>query len=71
MAPSTRELLDWISSGERTYSEAMEAWGSWCPRHSAWEDAIAERLVRVADGRVLLTEAGREALTESRGLRQS
>ena len=40
----------------------MELWGSWCPRHAAWEDALAERLIRVNDGRVVLTDAGREAL---------
>ena len=49
----------------------MESWGSWCPRHSAWEDAIAERLIRVSDGRVLLTDADRAAVMGSPGLRGS
>jgi hypothetical protein len=62
IAPSTLELLDWVSERPRSYSEAMEIWGSWCPRHSAWEDALAERLIRVSEGRVFLTNSGREAL---------
>jgi hypothetical protein len=62
VAPSTLELLVWVDGGERTYVEAMEIWGSWCPRHSAWEDALAESLIRVHQGRVLLTDAGREAV---------
>jgi hypothetical protein len=62
VAPSTFELLEWVAGRPRSYSEAMEAWGSWCPRHSAWEDALAERLIRVSEGRVFLTNSGREAL---------
>jgi hypothetical protein len=62
VAPGTLELLVWVDGGERTYAEAMQTWGSWCPRHSSWEDALADRLIRVRRGEVLLTEAGRAAL---------
>jgi len=62
---TTRELLAWAEPG-RTYAELTEAWSSWCPRHSTWEDALAARLVRVvreaSGSRVLLTEQGRSAL---------
>jgi hypothetical protein len=62
LAPSVRELLEWVAGGDRSYAEAMEAWGSWCPRHAAWEDALADRLIRVRRGAVALTGAGRAAL---------
>jgi hypothetical protein len=63
---STRELLAWASSG-RSYAELTEAWSSWCPRHSTWEDALAAGLVRIvrepgAGSRVVLTDDGRAAL---------
>jgi DNA-binding transcriptional LysR family regulator len=41
----------------------MEAWKSSCPRLTVWEDAVADRLVRVRRGTVLLTEAGTELLS--------
>ena len=61
----TRELLEWIAPG-RTYAETMDVWGSWCPRHSVWEDAVTDGLVRVvrsdAGSSVVLTERGQAAL---------
>src|SRR5919106_6122340 len=42
---ATLELLTWISRGSRTYADAMEVWGSHCPRHTVWEDALAACLV--------------------------
>jgi hypothetical protein len=41
------ELLAWAAAADRTYVEAMDAWGSRCPRHTPWEDALAEGLIRV------------------------
>jgi len=62
---TTRELLTWAEPG-RTYAELTEAWSSWCPRHSTWEDALAARLVRIvrdaSGSRVVLTEHGRSTL---------
>jgi hypothetical protein len=48
---ATLELLMWLSRGSRTYADAMEVWGSHCPRHTVWEDALAGGLVRVVRGR--------------------
>jgi len=61
------ELLTWISVRPRTYPEAIDAWRSNCPRHSVWDDALTDGLVRVArdDGparRVVLTSEGRRLL---------
>jgi hypothetical protein len=58
----TLELLDWVSTRPRTYSETMEAWKSHCPRLLVWEDALLAGLVRVQRGNVELTSAGRSAL---------
>jgi hypothetical protein len=58
----TLELLRWLAAGSRTYAETIDAWSSWCPRHSTWEDAIAGGLVRVVRREVVLTPLGREAL---------
>lgn len=54
----TVQLLEWLAERPRTYSEAMEAWRSHCPRLMIWEDALADGLVRVERSRVLLTAAG-------------
>jgi hypothetical protein len=44
------EFLSWVSSRPRTYAEAMEAWRSTCPRHTVWEDALADGLVQIESG---------------------
>ena len=66
MQADTRELLDWISRGRRSYPEAIEVWQTQCPRHSVWEDALADGLVRVvrngSGSEVALTPAGEAAL---------
>jgi hypothetical protein len=41
----------------------MEAWKSSCPRLTVWEDAVADGLVRVQRGTVLLTAAGTKVLS--------
>jgi hypothetical protein len=58
------ELLRWVAERPRTYAETIEAWGSHCPRLTTWEDAIDERLLRVDRGRVLLTDSGRELVSQ-------
>jgi hypothetical protein len=66
----TRQLLDWAAARPRTYGEAMEAWSSWCPKLSVWEDALEAGLIQVvpapgqgrAAAAVQLTARGREAL---------
>ena len=69
MHADTRELLDWISRGQRSYPEAIEVWQTHCPRHSVWEDALADGLVRVVRNgsvsQVALTPEGEAALSSA------
>jgi len=64
------QFLAWVSSRRRTYAEAMGAWRSSCPRHTVWEDAIADGLIEVDGGgplseaEVTLTPRGRAILDE-------
>lgn len=59
----TLQLLAWIAERHRMYPETMEAWKSSCPRLTVWEDAVADGLVRIDRGDVLLTAAGAELLS--------
>jgi hypothetical protein len=59
----TLQLLAWIAERRRTYPETMEAWKSSCPRLTVWEDAVADDLVRIERGNVLLTAAGTDLLS--------
>jgi hypothetical protein len=65
LAPSVLELLDWVDGRPRTYSEAMEAWTSNCPRHPAWDDALTAGLIQVVRGEVLLTPLGAQHLARA------
>ena len=66
IAPPIKELLAWVARCPRNYAEAMEAWGSHCPRFAVWEDALAAGLVEVdeqpgaavGNARVRLTPLG-------------
>ena len=61
----TRQLLEWIDSGERTYAQALEVWRSSCPRHTIWEDALEAGYIDCrGDGPAILalTQAGRDFL---------
>jgi hypothetical protein len=62
VAAPTLQLLAWIAERSRSYPETIEVWKSFCPRLTVWEDAVADGLVRVERGRVLLTAAGTELL---------
>jgi len=59
----TLQLLAWIAERDRTYTQTMDAWKTSCPRLTVWEDAVADGLVRVQRGTVLLTAAGTELLS--------
>jgi hypothetical protein len=59
-------MLEWIVEQPRSYAETIEVWKTSCPRLAVWEDAVADDLVRIDRGRVLLTAAGRELLTTRR-----
>ncbi len=69
--PLILDLLEWVSGGERSYAEVMEAWRTSCPRLPIWEEANERGLIqceRAADGRtcVRLTPAGSEWLSKQR-----
>ena len=72
VSPPVLELLRWVSSSSRTYTEAKEAWTTHCPRLSAWEDALEAGLVAVvrngapSGSSVTLTDAGRAVLDADR-----
>jgi hypothetical protein len=59
---STLQLLAWISEAPRTYADTIEVWRTSCPRLAVWEDALADALVTVDRGLVVLTPAGTELL---------
>ena len=69
--PLTLQFLDWVASRHRTYTEAMEAWQSTCPRHTVWEDALIGGLIRVETKQplqppeVILTPRGKALLAAS------
>jgi hypothetical protein len=58
----TLELLRWVAARPRSYAETIDVWSSWCPRHSIWEDAVLDGLVRVVRREVVLTTLGHDAL---------
>jgi hypothetical protein len=64
------EFLSWVANRPRTYAEAMEAWRSTCPRHTVWEDALIDGLIRVEskdplqECDVTLTPRGRIILSQ-------
>jgi hypothetical protein len=58
----TLQLLVWIAERSRSYPETIEAWKTSCPRLAIWEDALADNLIRIDHGRVLLTAAGSQFL---------
>lgn len=65
------DLLEWIGSRPRAYSEVIDAWRTSCPRLPVWEEANDRGLVecRHAEGRgsvVVVTARGREHLERQR-----
>ena len=55
-------MLQWLDQEARSYSETLDAWKTSCPRLSIWEDALADRLIRIEAGRVHVTPAGKALL---------
>ena len=47
LSSSMIEFLSWVAARRRSYDEAAEAWRSTCPRHTEWEDAFIDGLVRL------------------------
>jgi hypothetical protein len=40
------DLLEWLTTGDRTYDQVPNAWRTSCPRLPVWEDANDRGLVR-------------------------
>ena len=62
MTAPTEQLLAWIAERPRRYDETIEVWKTSCPRLAVWEDALADKLVRIDRGIVRLTAAGTRLL---------
>jgi hypothetical protein len=60
------DLLEWVGSKERTYSDTTDAWRTSCPRLPVWEDANDRGLLQTEGGLVRLTPAGVALLSERR-----
>ena len=65
--PLILDLVEWVASEPRAYSDVMDAWRTSCPRLTVWEDAVDRGLVRrEASGgsslMVMATAEGRELL---------
>jgi len=65
------DLLEWLGSGPRPYSEVLEAWRTSCPRLPVWEEAndrgFVERVNVSGRGRcVAVSEVGAEHLRRAR-----
>jgi hypothetical protein len=65
------DLLDWLASSPRSYTEVLDTWRTSCPRLPVWEEAndrgFVERLSR--PGRlvqVMVSAKGSEHLARSR-----
>ena len=67
------DLLDWVTSRNRTYEEFMDAWRTSCPRLPVWEDANDRGLImQVIEGNqrmVRITPAGLAMLGDHRSRR--
>ena len=65
------DLVEWVASGPKPYSEVMDAWRTSCPRLTIWEDAVDLGLVAIDDGDragpvVRITDAGSALLDAER-----
>lgn len=65
------DLLEWIGSESRPYSEVIEAWRTSCPRLPVWEEANERGFIEHhhEPGRgtyVLVSPSGREHLRTAR-----
>ena len=65
------DLLQWLGSSRRPYSEVLDAWRTSCPRFPVWEDAndrgFIERHHEPGCGQfVLVSAAGAEHLRKHR-----
>jgi hypothetical protein len=67
LTPLILDFLEWIAAKPRSYSEAMDAWRTSCPKLTVWEDAndrgfVRQRSVGGKESLVELTPTGRKFL---------
>jgi hypothetical protein len=65
------DLLEWIGTGSRPYSEVMDAWRTSCPRLPVWEEAtergfIGRHFEEGVGEFISVTVLGREHLAKHR-----
>ncbi len=65
------ELLEWLGTGRRPYSEVLDAWRTSCPRLPVWEEAnnqgFIDRHHVVGEGQfVSVSVSGADHLRKSR-----
>jgi hypothetical protein len=70
------DLLEWIGSEQRPYSEVMDAWKTSCPRLPIWEEAnerglIAQHHQRGFGAFVSVSSVGMEYLHQHRPIQVS
>lgn len=69
--PLILDFVQWVAERPRTYTDAIEAWRTSCPRLTVWEEAFERGLVtyrheRDGSASVVATEAGLVTLARSR-----
>ncbi len=52
------DLVEWVATSPRSYTDVMSAWRTTCPRMSIWEDSLDQRLVSVHNHTVYVTTRG-------------
>lgn len=62
LRPLMLDLVAFVADRPRPYADVLDAWRTNCPRLTVWEDAVEAGLVRLEDGVVQATAAGRAAL---------
>jgi hypothetical protein len=58
LGPLIFDLVQWVASEPRSYSEVMDAWRTSCPRLAVWEEAVDRGLLareRASTGGVVVT----------------
>ena len=68
------DLLEWLTEGERTYADVMDAWRTSCPRLPVWEDAVDRGLIvreRVGQRELIRPSPSGLALLDEHRPRQS
>ena len=65
------DLLEWIGSEPRPYSEVIEAWRTSCPRLPVWEEANARGFIehRSNTGRVAMVAVSEPGVAHARMFR--